>query len=180
VNLAEYVRDENFCSKYRVDPDAIFLLGHSMGGHTIMQAARALPWLRGTLAITPYDPAYYLKMGQEELLRELLQQGKILHSEGVEAIFQDILAHRQDYGFENAFEALKEQNIFCAAGSKDACAPADIMFRPLWDRLQAYENRAVQRFVEYPAGHGLFGFRTALIRDMAQFLRDVLEKPEQI
>lgn len=174
ISIAEQVHSEAFCRQYQVDPDSIFLIGHSMGGNTVIHAARALPWLRGIFVLAPFDPIRPLQNGEEVQLRELLKQGSILHSDGLEAIFQDILAHRHHLGFEQAFDALKDQNVFCAAGSKDLCAPAQTMFFPLWDKLQSHETGAVQRFFEYPASHGLLGCRTALIRDAAQFLADTL------
>lgn len=178
VVIAEYVRSEAFCRRYHTDPNAVFLIGHSMGANTVIHAARRLPWLRGIVVLTPFDPIRHIRDHREPLLRELLKQGTILHSEGPEAIFRDILSHRDSLGFENAFEALKRQNLFCGTGSKDACAPADKMFRPLWNLLQESRTGAIQRFTEYPAGHGLLGCRIALIEDVARFLSDVLEATE--
>lgn len=170
VVLANHVRGPEFCRKYNVDPDSVYLIGHSMGGNTVLNAARRLPWLRGIVLLTPFDPTRYLRDGEEEQLHQLLEQGKILHSKGVEAIFQDILLHQS--GFESAFEAVRRQNLLCVTGEKDLCAPAERMFLPLWKLLQGCESRAVHRFLELPAGHGLLGCRTALIREVAQFLAD--------
>ena len=39
VNVAEYARSKEFCERYRVDAGKIFLLGHSMGGCTVLNAA---------------------------------------------------------------------------------------------------------------------------------------------
>ena len=175
INIAEQIRDEAFCRQYHTNPDAVFLIGHSMGANTVIHAARSLPWLRGLVVLTPFDPIRHIQDGEEAQLRELLNQGVILHSEGPEAIFQDILAHQNVLGFENAFEALKDQNVFCVAGSRDLCAPADKMYLPLWRKLRSYETPAIQRLIEYTAGHGLLGCRSSLIKDIAQFLSDVLE-----
>lgn len=174
IAVAYHVRSQAFCRKYHIDPDAVFLVGHSMGANTVIHAARALVWLRGIVLLTPFDPIRHIQDREEAKLRELLKQGSILHSDGPEAIYQDILLHRDRLGFESAFEALKRQNLFCAAGSGDLCAPADSMFGPLWNLLQGCETDTIQRLVEYPAGHGLLGCRTALIEDIAQFLFDVL------
>ena len=175
ITIAEHVRSETFCRRYHTDPNAVFLIGHSMGANTVIHASRSLPWLRGIVVLTPFDPIRLLQNHEEQQLRELLKQGMLLHSEGPEAIFQDLLSHQNYWGFENAFEALKHQNVFCAAGAKDLCAPSDQMFLPLWRMLQEHKTNAIQRFVEYPAGHGLLGCRTALIKDVSQFLLDVLE-----
>lgn len=180
VVIAETVRGEPFRRRFRTDPDAVFLIGHSMGANTVIHAARRLPWLRGIVVLTPFDPIRLLRDHEEAQLRELLQQGRILRSAGPEALFQDILAHRDCLGFENAFEALKQQNLFCGVGTEDRCAPAEQMFLPFWRLLRERPSGTIQRFVEYPAGHGLLGCRTALVQDIAIFLRDVLEAPEQL
>lgn len=180
INIAECVRSKVFCQRYHIDPDSVFLIGHSMGANTVIHAARTLPWLRGIAILTPFDPIRQLQDGEEAQLRELLKQGTILHCEGPEAIFQDILNHQNHLGFENAFEALKDRNVVCAAGSKDLCAPADKMFISLWHRLQSYETKSIQRFAEYSAGHGLLGCRCALITDIAQFISDVLESTNKV
>lgn len=174
--LAEYVHSERFCTKYHVDPGAVFLIGHSMGSNTVINAARKLPWLRGILLMTPFDPTRYIRNGKADTLHRLLQQGACLHSRGTEEIFQDIVAHKDVFCHEKAFDDLKDQNLFCGAGAWDECAPAEIMFQPLWQKLQGHETHAVQRFVEYQAGHGLLGVRIALIKDITQFIFDVLSK----
>lgn len=175
ITIAEHVRSEAFCRKYHTDPEAVFLVGHSMGANTVIHAARKLPWLKGIVLLTPFDPIRLLQTHEEQQLKDLLKQGAILHCDGPDVLFQDILAHQAYLGFENAFEALKDQNVLCATGSKDLCAPAETMFVPLWRKLQAHETGAIQHFVEYPAGHGLLGCRTKLIRDAARFLSDVLD-----
>lgn len=174
VNLADYVHSDPFCRQYRTDPGAVFFLGHSMGGNTVLHASRQLPWLRGVLLMTPFDPTYHLRNGSPEQLRQLLQQGRLLHSQGPDAIYQDILAHRDSLCHANAFAELQDQNLFCATGAFDACAPGERMFGPLWQLLQDHETHAVQRWISYPAAHGLLGVRTTLIQNIAEFLADVL------
>lgn len=173
--LASYVRSPEFCRQYNADPGSVYFIGHSMGGNTALNAARRLTWLRGLVLLTPFDPTRYLLDGEEKLLRQLLKQGYLLHSRGTEALFQDIAAHRDEFCFTSAFDALKDRSLLCVAGKADACAPAQRMFLPLWELLQTHESRAIQQFLELPAGHGLLGCRTALIRAVAQFIADTLE-----
>lgn len=175
VTLADYVRSPNFCCQYCTDPESIYLIGHSMGGCTALNAVRQLPWLRGLVLLTPFDPTRHLLDGEEETLRRLLEQGKTLHSGGTEALLQNIKTHLDTLCFETAYEALRDQNLLCITGTSDQCAPADKMFLPLWNRLQAHKSKTVQRFLELPAGHGLLGCRVALIHAAAQFLIDTLQ-----
>ncbi|RHW00707.1 alpha/beta fold hydrolase [Clostridiaceae bacterium OF09-1] len=42
VHIAEWVRSPEICEKWKIDPDSIFLCGHSMGGNTALQSGRRL------------------------------------------------------------------------------------------------------------------------------------------
>lgn len=176
VEAAAYVRSPAFCQRFHVDPDSIFLGGHSMGGNTTVQAGRGLPWLKGLILLTPYDPARYLRTGRAEQFRELLACGYVLNSDGLDAIYQDAVDHMDAFSLENAFEDLKDRNFCCVAGSLDTCAPPEEMVAPLWDRLRAHETAAIQRLVIYPAQHGLCGCRAAATEVIARFLADVLNE----
>ena len=175
VRLAEYVRSPGFCREMGVDPDSIFLCGHSMGSNTALQAARRLPWLRGTILMTPYDPAYYLRTGREALFRELLKDGRLLRSDGLEALYEDAAAHQEDYSFPGAFEDMKDRNLCFVVGERDDTAPPEEMAEPLWNLLKDYETKAVQRYVSFDCGHCLCGVRFALAECVGMFLKDVLE-----
>lgn len=174
VNLANYVRSPDFCRIYKTAPDRVFLVGHSMGGNTVLGAARRLPWLRGLILLTPFDPTRFLRDGDPERLQDLLLQSSVLQCDGPDAIYQDIVTHLEDFAFEGAFPALKDQNLCCVVGKLDSCAPADEIFLPLWKLLKARQTTAVQRYLTFPTGHGLLGCRISAIYEIAHFISDVL------
>lgn len=178
VNLAEYARSEGFCRKYHVSPDHIFLSGHSMGGCISLNTGKMLPWLKGLILITPFDPTRYLTPQKLPLLRELLEQGRVLQSDGSEEIYKDIEKNRDDLAFPAAFDAVKDRNILILAGVYDSCAPIAEMVTPLWSLLSAYPTKAIRRLCTYPAEHGLLGRRITAITDIAAFLADICNPPE--
>ena len=174
VALAEYVRSEPFAGKYHVDPDAVYLIGHSMGGNTALHTAKKLPWLRGVVLMTPFDPTRYIREGRPELMRELLEQGAHMNSGGTDAIYQDILEHLDALAFETAAHALKDRNLLCVTGTADVCAPAEKMLLPLWELLQAHTTAAVRMHIALSAEHGLLGCRIALAEAVAEFIAETL------
>lgn len=174
IALAEHVRAEPFAARCGVDPERIYLLGHSVGGNSAIHAAEALPWLRGVILLAPFDAASLLRPDREELLWELLDEGKCLRSAGAQAIYDDIADNREKLLFASAAEALRERNLLCVTGTEDPVAPAQDMFQPLWERLRGKESAAVQRFVELPDGHGLLRCRIRLTRLIAQFIADTV------
>lgn len=176
IVLAEYVHGPEFCEKFHVDPESIFLVGHSMGGNSVLNASRVLPWLRGIVLMTPFDPTRWIRQEQPEKLRELLTAGYNLAGYDPEAFYQDILAHVGEYDFEQAFDAVKDQNLCCVGADRDSIAPVPDMFLPLWRMLEQHPTDAVRRLVMLPGGHGLCSARVGLIQTVAQFIADVLDE----
>ncbi len=172
TNLAEYAHSPEFCEKYNVSPEHIYLLGHSMGGNTALHAGKHLPWLRGMVLITPFDPTRYLEPEHSARLQKLLAEGKILQSDGVEEIYRDIIQNQKELSFPETFPLVKDKNILILAGEYDDCAPTEDMVLPLWKLLQQHDTEAVQQLHIYRAAHGLLGRRTAAIRDIAEFLKE--------
>ncbi len=172
-NLVDYAKGEVFCKRYNVDARNIILLGHSMGANTVLNAGKNIPDIRGLVLITPFDPTRYLCDGKQERLTALLEEGKILQSDGAEYIYQDVLQNSDQMSFEKAFEKIKDKNILCLAGEYDSCAPISEMVKPLWDKLKAHETNAVQRLKIYPAEHGLLGCRISAITEIADFLTEI-------
>ena len=55
-----------------------------------------VPFIRKPYPImTPFDPTRYLHTGKLPLLRELLEQGRVLQSDGSEEIYRDIEKNRE-------------------------------------------------------------------------------------
>ena len=98
-NLAEYAHSEEFTNKYNVDPSQIFLLGHSMGANSALNAGRKLDWIGGIIMLTPYDPTRYLNRNKESYFRSLLEEGKILQSDGIDAIYEDVVINQDEILF---------------------------------------------------------------------------------
>lgn len=179
-SLAEYAHSVDFSNKYNVDVNAIFLLGHSMGANTALNAGKQLPWLRGIIMLTPYDPTRYWDGNREDYFRSLLQEGKILNSDGIDAIYEDVVKNREAMSHAKAFEQVKGKNLLVFAGTYDSVSPIEEMVLPLWRQIEANRladkslaDRVVQRFVAYPTEHGLLGRRVSVIREIAKFVANL-------
>lgn len=172
-NLVAHAQSDAFTRRYNIDPNMIILLGHSMGANTVLNAGKHIPKLRGIILIAPFDPTRYLYTGKEEALLMLLQEGKVLHSDGEACIYRDIKLHKEQMSFEKSFELVKDKNILCLAGKYDSCAPISEMVQPLWDKLSKHTTKAKQQLKIYPAEHGLLGYRISVITDIAKFLSEI-------
>ena len=123
VALCAHVRSPDFCRTYRTDPDALFLVGHSMGGNSVLQAARQVKGVRGLVLLAPYDPTRLLREGDEAGVMPLLRTGYILRCDGLDAILRDmqarsflllcacVLEQRKRDGFSTKFDVFHNANL---------------------------------------------------------------------
>lgn len=174
ANLAEYAHSAEFVAKYNVNPEAIFLLGHSMGANSALNAGRKIDWIRGIIMLTPYDPTRYLNRDKEVYFHNLLQEGKILQSDGIDAIYDDVVQNKEEISHTAAFETVKDKNLLVFGGIYDSVSPLHEMVLPLWNLLKERKSKGVQRLVQLPTEHGLLGRRVTVIREIGRFLEEVL------
>ena len=172
VNLAQYAHSPDFLEKFNVHPEQIFLLGHSMGGNSALNAGKQLAFIRGLIMLAPYDPTVYLKLGKEAYIKALLNEGKILKSDGIDSIYEDIVLNKENLAFPNAFDGVKDKNILIFAAKYDTVSNNEEMILPLWKKLEANKTAAIQKLIEYPVQHGLLGRRILMIREIAEFIKE--------
>lgn len=174
-NLAQYAHSEEFAGKYNVDVNNIYLLGHSMGGNSALNAGKKIEWIRGMIMLAPYDPTVRLHEGKEVYLKALLNEGKILNSDGTDAIYDDILKNQEELNYENAAPKVLDKNILIFAAKYDSVSINEKMILPLWNKLKSSEPKNnVQRLIEYPTEHGLLGRRISVIKEIGKFIEETL------
>ena len=59
------IRVAEICEKWKIDPDSIFLCGHSMGGNTALQSGRRMQWVKGIILMPPMILPIICFMGRE-------------------------------------------------------------------------------------------------------------------
>ena len=172
VTLANEVRSGELGRVMNADPNAVFLIGYSMGGWTALNAARSLPWLRGVGLLAPYDLTFHLNAGRPETLKELLAEGEIMRTIGIDALFEQACSLK-DRSFAAAFDAVKDMNVAAVFGSRDDVAP-QAMMEVLLQKLQARSSSALCRTSVLSDDHSFSSSRFAVSRFFAQFIAEAL------
>lgn len=110
ITTAHWACSPEIVQTYGIDPNSVFLSGHSVGGSSALNAARQLPWLKGVIAIAPYDLSYLFdetSCGIDFLLE--IGAG-VLREETPGAIQRNAMACHRNLALEQAFDDLKELN----------------------------------------------------------------------
>ena len=197
VGLVRHVKSPDFQAKYHIDPNAVFLLGHSMGGNTVLNAAaevpgkwRALyqkktgtilvgevPFVRGIVLLAPCDiGTMYRQMPKDKMKVFMVENGlEVLRTDGFEAVYADLGRHAEQYAFPNAAKKLYDIDVFLATGEWDTCISNDLL-KTFYAAVCGNRTVLLRTSKSYPASHGLMGVRTELSRDIADFILESLAK----
>lgn len=170
--LAEYVHGEEFCKQYNVDPDRIYIMGHSMGGNTSIHTGAALPWLRGIILLAPFDPTYFVRHDRMDDQMFVLRDGYPLHWDGVESVCRNIDENLEAMVFDDdlAKLAASNRNVLCIVGDADIIAPPGDMVKPIWDRVWSPEHPNFRPLLVLHTDHDLFGQRVRATKAIADFI----------
>ena len=124
--------------------------------------------------LTPYDPTRYLNRSKESYFRSLLEEGKILQSDGIDAIYEDVVLNREEISHPAAFTQVKDKNLLVFGGQYDSVSPINEMVLPLWNQIEKNKDPdAIQKKFVVPTEHGLLGRRNFVIKEIAGFIEDV-------
>lgn len=174
VSIADWVKEH--AEDFSIDTNQIFLSGHSMGGMTVLNAAKHLPYVKGVIAMAPYDLHNWFDQGEENKLMELiLEEGNCLKHQGNEIIFADAKKYHSQLSIEKTYDALKNLNVLFVGAKFDDVAPPDRMIEPVWNHLTEHKTSANQKYVLLETEHSFCGNRIILAETIADWL-ETLDK----
>lgn len=176
VNLVNHIRSPEFLAKYHIDSSAVFLVGHSMGGNTVLNAAVQVPGVRGLIMLAPCDiGTMFQQMSKDEMRSFMVDNGlEVLRTDGFDAVYHDLAEHASAYAFPNAAAKLKNVNLFLAIGEWDTCISNDLL-KDFYFTAQKNQSLPSCSLKNYKSKHGLMGVRTQLSRDIADFMLNALK-----
>ena len=168
IAIAKWAHNPAIAEQYDIDSENIFLVGHSMGGMTVLNAARELPFVRGVAAIAPYDLDAAFQYGLEkELFFMIMTEGQCLKMTSVSDVYENAQAYRGQLALPATAEHLKEKNVLLIAATEDIVAPPTYMIEPLYQNLKASEKTT---YLTLKTNHGLTGCRVTLSKEIGKWI----------
>ena len=168
-NLARWAQSADFAAKYKTSTNDVWLIGHSMGGNSVLNAAAKMGSVKGVALIAPCDIGYMAgKMNRDELKSFLIGEGlHVLHRRSDDTVIDDIENYAYFMRFAVNASKLAKTSVFLATGEYDTVVPSEPL-DAFWNALPQ-ETRRLRK--SYPATHSLMGYRRALARDLIGFIQ---------
>ena len=174
IAIAKFYHNKKNAKQYNIDPDAIFLAGHSMGGNTSINAARKLKWLKGIILFAPGNMVVSMQRDEAAMDNLLAVGAPMLACDGPAVLKQDLEDHINDYDFKYAAKDLKKMNICLLLGKYDPSVDYDQDLKPLWDKLtEKGDDGVIRRQKTFPCAHGFCNSRNNAIKYSAEFIADL-------
>lgn len=175
IAIAKWVHNPAIAEQYDIDTENIFLAGHSMGGQTVLNAAKELPFIRGVAALAAYDigAAFRYKL-EKDLFLMIETEGQCLKMNSAGEVYENALNNRFELSILNGAEKLAEHNVLLVEASHDTVAPADKMLVPLYEKLKTM-NASVS-YESIPSGHSFAGQRMKLTKILSEWMERTIEQ----
>ncbi len=172
IAIAKWAHNPAIADRYQIDADRIFLVGHSMGGQSVLNAAKELPFIRGVAAMAAYDigAAFRYKM-EKDLFLMIEVEGQCLDMNSASEVFENALIHQEELSILNNYEALAERNVLLIEAALDTIAPPDKMLRPLAENLERIGAPA--RYESIKSNHSFMGQRMKLTRLVGEWIEEM-------
>ena len=169
IAITKWAHNPAIAEQYGIDPDNIFLVGHSMGGQSVLNAAKELDFIRGVAALAAYDigAAFRYKM-EKELFLMIETEGQCLKMNSAAEVYENAWENREKLSVLNQYERLASLPVLLVEASLDLVAPADKMMRPLWEKLK--ELSAPVTYKAIVSTHSFAGQRIKLAKTVAKWI----------
>jgi dienelactone hydrolase len=174
VAVAKWAHNAAIADQYNIDVNNIFLVGHSMGGQTVLNAAKDLPFIKGIAAMAAYDigAAFRYKM-EKDLFLMIETEGQCLKMQSASEVFENALINQQELSILSRYEDLLTKNVLFVEASYDTIAPPDKMLKPLADKLQEAGGKIM--YEKIASNHSFIGQRMKLTQIVGKWIQSVVD-----
>ena len=171
TGLIKHVKSAEFTQKYRTNADLVYMVGHSMGGNTALNAAAQTPGVKGIVLLAPCDIGSMTKqMTKSEMRTFLIDNGlEVLKTDGFEAVYNDLAKNASRYSFSNAGAKLKNTSVLLITGQLDTCISNDLLMT-FYNSITQNKTVPFSQHKSYKSKHGLMGVRVKISGDIADFI----------
>ena len=169
IAIAKWAHNPAIADQYGIDKENIFLVGHSMGGQTVLNAAKDLPFIKGLVAMAAYDigATFRYKM-EKDLFLMIETEGQCLKMRSASDVYENALLNQQELSVLNRYDALIDRNVLLVEASLDTVAPPELMLKPLAEKLK--EAGSSVEYQSIGSNHSFVGQRMKLTRMVGEWI----------
>lgn len=169
IAITKWVHNPAIADRYNIDTENIFLVGHSMGGQTVINAAKELDFIKGVVAMAAYDigAAFDYKM-EKDLFLMIETEGQCLKMNSAADVYENASNNRQKLSVVNQYEKLLHHNVLLVEATHDTIAPPEKMLKPLANCLKEANGNIDYEIIK--SNHSFVGQRMKLAKIVGEWI----------
>lgn len=169
IAVTKWAHNKVIAERYNIDLDNIFLVGHSMGGQSVINAAKELDFIKGVVALAAYDmgAAFDHKL-EKDLFLMIETEGQCLKMTSVADVYENASDNRQLLSVINECESLVKHNVLLVEATYDTIAPPEKMLKPLARYLNSIGGHVDYEIIK--SNHSFMGQRMKLANIVGHWL----------
>lgn len=178
LSAVTFLRSKNICELYRVNPQEIVLIGHSMGGFAALMTAVNDSGIHAAASIAGFNIGYFVQNtvtddhvgeGVTHFFEERLPP---LQGASAKKLIQEAISNAELWNLLNYTEQLSDHSLLLIGGSRDETAPIQTHHQPL---VQALQNVRAQNLTHIilDADHSFSDKRVTLARTILSWLESL-------
>ncbi|MBQ3072162.1 MAG: alpha/beta fold hydrolase [Oscillospiraceae bacterium] len=166
--MAEYLRGR--AEELRIDPERLYLVGHSMGGFTSVNSIAEGLRVKGAFIMAPGDLGnMYFNEPEHFTIIEKRQKAGYFTLESEDALQNDVVANAEKWYFPNAVKRMPYlPRFYFVGGTRDTTTPPEKNILPILECLRA--RGADVQYLELNEPHAFCGSRLRLAEEAAKFI----------
>ena len=146
-----------------------------VGGQTVLNAAKDLPFIKGVAAMAAYDigAAFRYKM-EKDLFLMIETEGQCLKMNSASDVYENALNNQQELSILNRYDELAKRNVLLVEATYDVVAPPEKMLRPLADKLAEMHGAVTYKAIK--GNHSFVGQRMKLTRLVGKWMEETVHE----
>ena len=167
IVMVDYLKAH--AEEFSIDPERIYLVGHSMGSFAALTALANGAKVKGTVCLAPCDIATMYLKDRSAFDRLVSNKDVYFRIDSNQVFYDECEAYGEEWTFPNLAGRIDKKVPLLVVGAlRDVLVPPAQNAIPLFEALK--ENGACAEYLELDASHEFDAQRTTLIRLTAEWL----------
>lgn len=173
-----YLRLESTCDRYRINPDKIVIIGHSLGGFAALMYASEHSNVKGICSISGYNLGEVGELLNEDSAAiaaytiEWRENLSPLSQTSIEELINEIIMNKENYNLVRYAKQISKCKLMLLAAENDTTAIVSTHHTKLVNAVKA-EKPLCFKEITLCTGHCFSSKRIALAKELLIWLKDI-------
>lgn len=173
-----FVKSDYAKNKFRIDPDKIILIGHSMGGFAALFNTIIYDEIKFAVSIAGFNAGMFGELIEsnktifEYSAQHIQPAMDFVKCDSAEILLNELIANKKDWNLLNYLEKLSSKNLLIIGAKFDTTTPIEIHHKPLISSLKMTNAKNVEEMI-LETEHSFSDKRIALARIISDWLSEI-------